>query len=182
MLGLDVRPTSDTYSVVGNAKQVPFLGVCYNVPIRLSERLEVPTNLYVVPGDSVILLANDVFNSECANIVAVVAQHSYYIVQYGSVVDLVPFEKLTPTERGAAQAARVGSTIVPVRKQVAPARASVSDTASMDSFENFIEAHVARQIALTSVPENAACYMSVGGQAEVDESIEEWAKMGFLGL
>ena len=91
MLGLDVRPTSDTYSVVGNAKQVPFLGVCYNVPIRLSERLEVPTNLYVVPGDSVILLANDLFNSKCVNIVAVVAKHLYYIVQYGLVVDLAPF-------------------------------------------------------------------------------------------
>ena len=52
----------------------------------------------------------------------------------------------------------------------------------MDSFENYIEAHVVRQISLTSVPENAACYMSVGGQAEVDESIEEWTKMALLGL
>ena len=50
------------------------------MPIKLSERLEIPTNLYVVLGDAVILLANDVFNSECTNIVAVVVQHSYYVV------------------------------------------------------------------------------------------------------
>ena len=77
MLGLEVRPTNDTYSVVGNGVQTKFLGVCYNVPIKLSERLEIPTNLYMVPGDVVILLANDVFNNKCANIVAVVVQHSY---------------------------------------------------------------------------------------------------------
>ena len=80
MLGLEVCPTNDMYSVVGNAAQTKLLGVCYNVPIKLLERLGIPNNLYVVPGDVVILVANDVFSSGCANIVAVVAQHSYYVI------------------------------------------------------------------------------------------------------
>ena len=93
-LNLNIGPTEDLYSTVGSAAEIKFAGVCRGVEVKLSERLVVTVNLYVVTGTtSLFLLANDVFNSGCCDIVGVVADKGYYVVQLGDVVDVVPFEK-----------------------------------------------------------------------------------------
>ena len=49
-LHLRIEPTKDSFSMVGSTTEVKFEGICRGVQVRLSERLVVMVNLYVVTG------------------------------------------------------------------------------------------------------------------------------------
>lgn len=100
--------------------------------MQLSERIAVTANFYVADSPNFLfLLANDVFNSECCNIVGVVADKGYYVVQHGESVDVVPFEKQSPQERAASAAVRAAASAgIEKGKKVAPPSSAAPVSAS----------------------------------------------------
>ena len=49
-LHLRIEPTKDSFRMVGSTTEVKLEGICRGVQVRLSERLVVTVNLYVVTG------------------------------------------------------------------------------------------------------------------------------------
>ena len=93
----------------------------------------------------------------------------------------MPYEKLSPTEHAAAQAAHAQTKAAHAAKGRATQQSALSrpTASSADPYDSFIQLHLSKQILLTSVPENHTCYFA---KEPSDDDVAQWAERGFLGL
>ena len=133
------------------------------------------------------------FNRECCDIVGVVADKGYYLVQHSRAVDVVPFQKQSSQARAASVAvcavASAGHTAARIAaRQVGTGSSSGSlnlvGTVGL-GFEDYMRARTIAELHLLSVPENTACYIGTSGHAKGREAtaMADWLdEQDFLAL